>query len=67
MIASRIVVVSEVVAELAFKMKLPRIHDEDVSALYRIFCDDYDDDDTIFASATYIICRLCSTVFRHSH
>ena len=34
MIASRVVVVSEVVAELAFRMKLPRIHDVDVSALY---------------------------------
>ena len=34
MIASRIVVVSEVVAELAFRMKFPGIHDVDVSALY---------------------------------
>ena len=34
MIASRVVVVSEVVAELAFRMKLPEIHDVDVSALY---------------------------------
>ena len=34
MIACRVVVVSEVVAELAFKMKLPGIHDVDVSALY---------------------------------
>ena len=34
MIASRVVVVSEVVAELAFRMKLPGIHDVDVSALY---------------------------------
>ena len=34
MIASRILVVSEVVAELAFRMKLPGIHDVDVSALY---------------------------------
>ena len=37
MIASRVVVVSEVVAELAFRMKLPGIHDVDVSALYPIF------------------------------
>ena len=29
MIASRVVVVSEVVAELAFRMKLPGIHDID--------------------------------------
>ena len=36
MIASRVVVVSEVVAELAFRMKLPGIHDVDVSALYPI-------------------------------
>ena len=34
MIASKVVVVSEVVAELAFRMKLPGIHDVDVSALY---------------------------------
>ena len=35
MIASRVVVVvSEVVVELAFRMKLPRIHDVDASALY---------------------------------
>ena len=34
MIAIRVVVVSEVVAELAFRMKLPGIHDVDVSALY---------------------------------
>ena len=34
MIASRVTVVSEVVAELAFRMKLPGIHDVDVSALY---------------------------------
>ena len=37
MIASRVVVVSEVVAELAFRMKLPGIHDVDVSALYPLF------------------------------
>ena len=30
----RVVVVSEVVAELAFRMKLPMLHDVDVSALY---------------------------------
>ena len=39
MIASRVVVVvvvSEVVAELAFRMKLPGIHDVDVPALYPI-------------------------------
>ena len=36
MIASRVVVVSGVVAELAFRMKLPGIHDVDVSALYPI-------------------------------
>ena len=34
MIASRVVVVLEVVAELAFKMKLTGIHDVDVSALF---------------------------------
>ena len=34
MIASRVVVVSEVVAELAFRMMLPGIHDVDVSALF---------------------------------
>ena len=34
MIASRVVVVSEVVAELAFRMKFPGINDVDVSALY---------------------------------
>ena len=33
-IASRVVVVSEVVAELAFRMKLPGIHDVDLSALH---------------------------------
>ena len=33
-IASRVVVVSEVVAELAIRMKLPGTHDVDVSALY---------------------------------
>ena len=37
MIASRVVVVSEVVAELAFRMKFPGIHDVDVSALYPTF------------------------------
>ena len=39
MIASRVdsvVVVSEVVAESAFRMRLPGIHDVDVSALYPI-------------------------------
>ena len=36
MIASRVVVVSEVVAELAFKVKLPGIYDVDVSALYAL-------------------------------
>ena len=33
-IASRVVVVSDVVAELAFRMKLLGIHDVDVSASY---------------------------------